>query len=395
MPPPPHQYNTKLIPEPLARAVAKRVSIDFLHQQPTASRTDTLTPSNFPDRPILNEVTLRDEHDNPALYVYNYDDGGGFIIISADARHEPVCALVEQGKFQADTVPAGLVMWFEATMENIEMVRTDHYDNTARANYAWNELLQRTELTALNEAMRPMPVDPEPPGCDEGWIDVVRGPLLPCTWGQECTYNEQCDDKSCTNLGCITNTKALTGCVATAMSQIIRYWQVPTPYSFTFAGMPNNRGNSEVQRLMHEVGKAVDMNYGCDESSTPMNKADNAFRNTFNYGTASFGSYNASSYLTVKNNIAGGKPVMLDGCRTRTNIFLGMLHPYGSCHAWVCDGYWSKQNQCYGFLQFHMNWGWHEIFNTNDFNGWYVYNQWNANNRNYQYSNDYVSNIHP
>ncbi|MDV7401446.1 C10 family peptidase, partial [Arthrospira platensis SPKY1] len=56
------------------------------------------------------------------------------------------------------------------------------------------------------------------------WQTVTVGPLLTTRWGQRCTYNEQCPDEGCFNRCLLPNPNALTGCVATAIAQVLRYW---------------------------------------------------------------------------------------------------------------------------------------------------------------------------
>lgn len=125
------------------------------------------------------------------------------------------------------------------------------------------------------------------------------------------------------------------------------------------------------------------------------------FKNSrFQYASATHTQYN---YLDVVGNLNVGQPVMLGGFRDRTNRFLGLYYTFDGGHAWVCDDYQQTNYVGYSFLMFHMNWGWHERFTISgngsggDYNGWYQYNNWNIPglNRNYQYANDEIVNIHP
>ncbi len=388
-------YNVRLVPAELAHNLAQRVSLEFLQSQ---AQSQTLIVDGFttdiPNRVLGDSFIVPDKYGNPAMYIYNYTNDSGFVVISADVKHEPVCAYVTSGRFEQDTVPSMYIEWFDATVENVEMVREGTYDNTARANYAWYDLLEQTNLTTLNNSLRPIPIDDPPPSCDEGWITTVRGPLLNTTWGQWCTFNEQAPSRSCTN-GCWTNPNAPTGCVATAMSQVLRYWAHPNQFGYNYVNMPVAQGNGEVQRMMRDAVNSVNMDWACEGSGADPSSIAPALRNVFNYSSASFANVNSGSYLTVKSNIDNGWPSMLGGCNKRRNRFLGIIYTNSECHRWVCDGYWQSQNHCYSYLRFHMNWGWHEAFGGNDFNGWFAFNLWNPNNRNYQYAQSYVYNIHP
>jgi hypothetical protein len=390
-------------PPQLARLIAQHVSPDFLQNQTSGlPQTSNLVTPDIPNRIIGDSVLVPDKYGNTALYVYNYTNDSGFVVISADVKHEPICAYVTSGKFEADTVPSMYIEWFDATVENIEMVRDGSYNNTARANYAWYDLLHRTNLTHINDIFKFAPIEEPPPGCDDGWVTIVRGPLLATTWGQRCSYNEQCPANNCFN-PCPGNASTLTGCVATAMSQVLRYWAHTNQYSYNYVSMPAAQGNGEVQRMMHDAGVSVDMNYGCQGtgSSAHDHKVDNALKDVFNFSSAdgptwlNQANYTASSYLTVKSNLDNSWPVILGGYAHRRNAFLGIIHIPEQGHTWVCDGYWSTQNHCYGYLMFHMNWGWHEQGIPNDFNGWFLFNVWNPDGRTYLYARDYIYNIHP
>ena len=393
------KYTVKLVPEILARKIAERIPIEFLSKENYINNKSAFT---IQDKEISDSVIIPDAYDNPALYVYNYSEGNGFIVISADVRHEPICAYVETGRFQADTVPGTLVEWFDATIENIEMLRNDAFENTDRANYAWYRTLEETELMDLNNYLKLMPIDDPAPPCDEGWNTIVRGPLLATQWGQGCTFNEACPDESCTN-PCFGNTRTVTGCVSTAVSQILRFWEHPNQFNYNYTSMPNNQGNGEVQRMMFDVGDAVGMNWGCINSGAQDWKVDDAFKEDFDFESATGptflnqSNWNASSYLTVKSNLNNSWPVLLGGYSTRTNVFLGIIHFPQEGHLWVCDGYSAISNYCYGYLYFHMNWGWNEVIggNNNNFNGWFAFNNWNPETRTFKYLRDYIYDIYP
>jgi hypothetical protein len=389
----PEKYSTRLVPQHVAGQIARHISIDFLQKQQTSptSREDITT--DIPDREIRDSLTLSDSYENPALYVFNYADSG-FVVISADLRHEPICAFIETGRFEEDTVPSMLIEWFAATVENIEMVRTEQYDNTERANYAWWDLISDVNMPHLNDALKTKPIDPPPPSCDENWTVITRGPLLQTAWGQWCTFNDNFPNQSCTGGGCWTG-NVPTGCVATAMSQVIRYWANNNQFTYNYASMPATQGSAEVQRLMWDAAVSVNTSFGCNGSGADPSKIAPALRNVFSYASASYANVNSGSYMTVKSNIDRGMPVMLGGCAVRKKGFLGLWSTYSECHRWVCDGYWSAQNHCYGYLRFHMNWGWNEWWGGNNFNGWYAFNLWNPGTRNYQYSQSFVYDIRP
>lgn len=389
-----------VVPEQVARSVAEKFDpVKFFKITDNASGEKhgykwTANGHNT----ILNQFVFKDSSGYPAFYIFNFANNGGFVMVSADYNIQPVLAFVETGEFKKDAVPATLIEWVNRTFENTEVVRKGLYDNSRAAKAGWNEYLKGSNINSRA-------IEPDP-GCQETSTNVTVGPLLPVTWGQGCSYNDLCPSKSCSI--CYASPAAYTGCVATAASQIVRYWQPTTQYGYSYASMPTATGSYEVQRLMRDLGlpENVNMDYGCDGSSASGGNVPGALKARFGMTSANRIEYGGSTYDRVQSNLGYRWPVLLEGCRTRTNRFLGIIYTYSDCHEWVCDGYSATQyTWCNsdgtgggaGYLYFHMNWGWHESGSTNDYNGWFAFNNWNISglNWNYQYSNDAVTEIHP
>lgn len=392
----PDNYKVDLIPEILAKAIAEHFDPQMLQNANNqANRVSTVI---VPNKTVTTSSTLVDKNNQPALYIFNYKQDSGYIVISADNKHEPICAYVERGNAnQNDSVPGALMNWFDKTIENIEVVREGRYDNTMRANWAWYDLLIKSDTKSLNDQLKPMPIDPPGDPCEQGGYYLQIGPFLPVTWGQGCSYNDLCPNRSCTNI-CWNTQNAWTGCVATAMSQVIHYWHPSNQYNYNYASMPINFGNGEVQRLMRDCGlpQNVNMNYGCSSSGADGARVPTSLRTNFGFSSAQRSSYGASSYNTVVANLNNSWPVFLEGCATRKRVWL-FFWKYSDCHEWVTDGYISTGNNCYGYLYFHMNWGWHEQGTPNDHNGWYGFNNWTPTGTplNFQYAKDFTYNVHP
>lgn len=340
-----------------------------------------VTPPDNPDY-----FTLYDKDSIPALYVVNFGGDNGYTFISADYRYDPVCAVIPEGSglHEGDTIPSALDNWISVVIEEIEFIRDGKYDNSKTASYLWSFY----EPALLNFGFETIkPYEPEP-DCGPT-TETVYGPLLGVIhWGQGCTFKEQTPNMSCS--GCSVN--ALTGCVATAMAQVIRYWQYPSGYNYSL--MPNTSGNIHVQTLMRDCGDEVDMNYGCTASGAQMSKVDNAFRNDFDYSSAKHGDY---VWTTVRDNIVANKPVILGGFHTRnTHRFLFVKwYSYDNGHAWVADGHRRVGNYCSSGNFLHMNWGWRNVFSSTNHNGWFTYHTWSVSGFNFQYARDMIYNINP
>lgn len=399
--------KNELISESLALDIATKFnpSIFFNQNNPT-NYSKKVSPLNGNNK-IKNKFIINDSNKVPAFYIFNYENNQGFVFVSADLKMQPILAFIENGEFKKDLVPAGLLQWVDRTIESIEILRKGQYDNSKDANYAWNNFttqnLNRNNNYLKNNSTSRL-IDPPINPCDKPDTSYTVGPLLNVTWGQNCSYNELCPSLSC-NLGC-GNGYAYTGCVATATAQVVRYWHPTNKYNYNYNAMPTNYGNTEVERLMKDIGLSenVNMDYGCTGSSADGGNVANALKANFGFSSANNAEYD---YQRVKNNINVQQPVLLKGCNTSTGHYfiINWYNSYSDCHQWVCDGsstynYTICENgQWVGggsYLYFHMNWGWHEYGSSNDYIGWFGYNNWEISgvNFNFHYSNGLTSEIH-
>lgn len=321
-----------------------------------------------------------EEQDIPYYYVFNYE-GGGWAIISSDRRTAPLLAFGTEGQFTPADPGSASIVWEGTTKEIIKDFRRPKDEVS-------DDLAVTSEWTTLECVPDPVRVgnngkvaDCHP--LDEFVSQQTVGPLVVTEWGQGCNYNSACPVISGGPCG-----HALTGCVATAMSQVIRYWQYPAAYNY--AAMSNTSGNTSVAALMAAAGGAVGMDYGAGASSANTADVDDALRGSFGYGSASFTNYGSGTYMTVQSNLSANRPVILAACVDQDAI-LGIPYNYDDCHAWVCDGFQQSNYIGYSVLWFHMNWGW-----SGSNNGWYQYNNWYVSGvGTFQYNQRAVVNIQP
>ena len=181
----------------------------------------------------------------PALYVFNYQ-GGGFTIIPADKHLMPVVAYSATGMYTNTDQPGGLLMWEQKTSQFVADARNP-------ATPLPSPSIGREWAAALGSgnakdtpggANRPLP---DPPPVEN--TETIVGPLLPVTWGQGCTYNDLC------RAGNSCGGHRYTGCVMTAMAQVMAYWRYPSTYNWS--AMPVNYGNTDVQQLMLNAQQSI------------------------------------------------------------------------------------------------------------------------------------------
>ena len=296
------------------------------------------------------------------FYIFNNEDGKGFVIIAADDCVTPVLAYSYDNNFTAVNLPPSLKMWLDDYAKQIQValeMRATAPDET-RAD--WECLRQGKNLPIKSEA--------------------VVNPLITTHWKQNPYYNDLCP------YDYTYNQRALTGCVATAMAQIMKYWSYPehgigshsyvpqqhpqygTQYAdfssetYHWSSMPNivNNSNSAIATLMYHCGVSVNMNYGIGVEGYDSGSgaqiisyngqleycAENAFKTFFDYKNTIQGWRRDYSNLTdaqwislLKNELDNARPI----------LYGGWSQDGQSGHAFVCDGYDP-------YDLFHFNWGW-------------------------------------
>ena len=272
---------------------------------------------------------------NAPYYVFNAEGNDGFVIVSGDDRTEAILGYADKGNLDMDNLPDNLREWLNSYEEAIMSIS--------------GQDIQKVPHRALNNA--------------------AIAPMLSCHWGQDSPYNLQCPEYS--------GDLSVTGCVATAMAQVMYYHQWPevttveipsytsdytannVRYKSTLPALPvttfkwnkmkatyqsNETGEAAdaVAELMRYCGQAVQMGY------TPISSGANVFA----YELVSYFGYSAkardvsrSDYDTdewekmIYNELANHRPVLYSGSSSSGG------------HQFVCDGY-------DGQGMFHINWGW-------------------------------------
>ncbi len=266
--------------------------------------------------------------ESPALYVFNKESG--YIILSADDVAVPVLGYSDSGSFDPMQIPPQMQYWLD--------------------EYA------RQIATAVAMPNQPTPTD--------GLYSPPIEPLVKAKWDQAHPYNYACPASG--------TTKSMTGCVATAVAQVMHFWKYPAVGTGTSAAMTSGVGKnltmdfasqafdwnnmldryngsySETQRdavayLMKACGYAVNMNYGTAESGAQSHNIGKALINNFKYNKNI--SFERRDYYTTPE---WEKMIYLELMAGRPVIYAGQaLH---SAHQFVCDGYQKGL--------FHFNWGW-------------------------------------
>ena len=347
-------------------------------------KSGNLSPfSMLKEKEIEKIITINGEDNSPAIYIIKFKPNG-FIILSASKKERAILGFSESNILNENFGDIGLSDWILSRKKRIEDLKHD-------ATY-------KIPKSVKEEWLYIAPVDGDEIIVSGGTVNEQYGPLLQTTWGQDSPYNI-----NLTSIGCLNDEhgKPPTGCVATAIAQIVRKWQFPSSYNWSI--MPNfaNRysyitsGTIELARLMKNAGAGAKTSYVCGGSGATVTNARNAFVNTFGYSSsASIINYNESAADTyIVPNIQAGQPVLMGGIDLT----------YGG-HAWVCDGYkryvstlihnpgthYEYETTSISNFYLSLNWGW-----NGDSNGYFLTTDFTPGNFNFSSGQQCIINIHP
>ncbi|MCF0057190.1 C10 family peptidase [Dyadobacter sp. CY356] len=351
-------------------------------------------------REVQSSFKVNPDGNNPSMYIINYE-GGGFTIISADKRAIPVLAYSDDNRFDTETktLPGGLLGWLAEADGLIQEIRKENKEQSPEFRTLWDKFNQKEMMGLRTSALRTSGYAYADGDCNTSsnyTIFTGANQILSSTWSQGTGWNDACDYAGCSQT---YNGRYWTGCVATALGQIMRYHQYPT--TFNWSSMPLGYSTSTTASFLKELGNSnkLNMSYGCDGSSS---NTGNIPAVLTSYGYASGGSYQDFNRSTVESELYAGYPVILAGGR---NAGWWIFGNYADGHAWVGDGY---SNSLYYWCQpdpntpgeqidvfsgiatnaIHMNWG---GGGNND--GWYAENNWKPGSSDYTYKRKMVTGI--
>jgi hypothetical protein len=300
-------------------------------------------------------------------YVYNINGNDGFVIVSAEDATKPILGYSTTNHFELPAAKSNVNFWLTKYATGISNAKAKGVTANPKTLNEWATYLNNNQQ--LNAKTQSGALSGTP----------VVAPLVKTTWNQSPYYNALCPGST----GNGTNAAAsVTGCVATTMAQIMRYWsypakgtgsssytQNPNPNAYpaqsanygattyNWANMPLNvtSANSDVATLMYQCGVSVHMNYAPSGSGAQVLQSDagvggacaqRAYTTYFGYNPTTIMGYKKDNYddadwlSIVEADLNIGRPVQYVG-----------YDPAEGGHSWVCDGYDSND-------YLHMNWGW-------------------------------------
>ena len=274
------------------------------------------------------------------LYLFNVSDGG-FVIVSNDDRTRPILGFSDISSIDPNNMPDNMRAWLQVYADEI----------------AWLQKQGSTVNTSFLKA---------PKKVTTAKSDIE--PLVTARWNQDAPYNNLCPKYN-------GSSRSATGCVATAMAQVMYFHKWPVnatttipgyttdsygltldpldPVVFDWDNMQDTYTSSTtgapataVATLMQYCGWSVLMDYGPSSGSNTdlvaaALKAYYDYNPTTQFVSRSFYTYDKWMEL-IYHELANNRPVVYGGMST------------GGGHEFVCDGY--KYTSGTDF--FHINWGW-------------------------------------
>ncbi len=307
------------------------------------------------------------------FYTFVGSNGKGFVLVSGDDCVVPILGYSATETFSVKGMPSNIRGWLEDCEAQIRFYK-NLPANRITTDHSAEEAALRNQWERLDRGMR----------AEQPLLTAVA-PLLSTRWNQSPYYNNLCPYDS------YYAERTVTGCVATATAQIMKYWNHPTTgygsHSYThstygtqsanfgtttyaWASMPDSLISSTpsaqktaVATLMYHVGVAVEMNYNVSSEggsgannnnetsgsiayfgSATVSCAENALRYYFKYRSdmhhVNYEDFTQAQWLTMlRNELDNNRPVLYSG------------HDNSGGHSFVCDGYNNSG-------LFHFNWGW-------------------------------------
>jgi len=283
--------------------------------------------------------TSRADNGTPTAYVFNFHNG--FVVVSADDSYHPILGYSERGRFDYEQAPDGLRFMLDALSHEIAQCIAEGIATTSDIACQWKNL----EACGMLGNQKNIP---------------LVGPLVQTKWDQGVPYNLYAPNGY------------PTGCVATAMAQLMKYWEWPVhgtgEHSYQWGGqtlsanfgettydwanmlnnynmgsvLPENR--EAVAVLMSHCGIAVNMMYASDGSGAFSADVPDAINNYFSYSDqATYIAKNGYTYdewiALLKSNLDQHIPLYYSG------------QGESGGHAFICHGYDNDG-------LFYFNWGW-------------------------------------
>lgn len=322
---------------PVKRARADKTAFDFFAKH-GAFRSGVMLRPVLVDAPNMSDVAKA----QPLYYVYSNGEDGGFVFVSGDDRLPSILGYSMTGSYNPKDMPEDIKSFFDRYVASLrEILKQD-----------------REQINEIFYSYNPSPLKPE-----------VAPLLNKIEWAQDYPWNNK------TPLN-IYKKHTFVGCVATCISQIMKYYEWPDQSEgyheyeengrwhkthfgnkYDWSIMPDNLNGRQASKevvdalstLCYDVGQCMDMTYEDAGSGAYIQNAVE--------GVARHFKYSKGAVLRHRMNYSGKQWEYL----LKSELSKDRPIPYGGIsagigHSFVCDGY-DREGR------FHINWGWRGKYN--------------------------------
>lgn len=297
----------------------------------------------------------------PVFYVYNVD-GGGWVIVSGDDCATPIIAYSDSGSFAVNGMPGNISGWLGAIRKEIRLARENGITANSIVRDRWLHPGRKDTKASSGTKLLETP-----------------------NWDQQSPYNGYLQTYVKNNGSGVRN--LMTGCVATAMAEVLYYHRWPekgtgtlpsyttrsnnytvssiniSSHTYDWGNMLESYGSSAtsaqknaVALLMLDCGVMVQMDYSANGSGAMSYDIVPALAEHMQYSKAAQlkyrMDYTAEEWMQmIVNDIDNCGPILYSGNDASEGG-----------HEFVCQGYDLDNSLIY------INWGW-----SGSDNGWFAF----------------------
>ncbi len=336
--------------ESITRQQAEQLARQFITKQGMYGALSQAEPHQARARALL-----KGSSQDGCYYVFNIGTNEGFVIVSGDDRTPAVLGYSDKGSFDMDRLPSNVAAWLEGYADQIRYLRKKaSAEPTAPVSV-------RSDAPLMTMTRAPWAVKKE--------SRPAISPMITSKWDQFSPFNDLCpvvDGQHC-----------VTGCIATALAQIMYYHKWPQAATteipgytvkgksvsypglpattFNWAAMTDNPATGTpagdaVAKLMQYCAFGCQADFGIDNTSIYNNEPENALKNYFHYGAGvkyverqTYSNENWESLIYTE--LEAKRPVLYTGQSYVAELDGNVGHAF-VVHGYDGNGYYA------------VNWGW-------------------------------------
>jgi hypothetical protein len=336
--------------ESITRQQAEQLARQFITKQGMYGALSQAEPHQARARALL-----KGSSQDGCYYVFNIGTNEGFVIVSGDDRTPAVLGYSDKGSFDMDRLPSNVAAWLEGYADQIRYLRKKaSAEPTAPVSV-------RSDAPLMTMTRAPWAVKKE--------SRPAISPMITSKWDQFSPFNDLCpvvDGQHC-----------VTGCIATALAQIMYYHKWPQAATteipgytvkgksvsypglpattFNWAAMTDNPASGTpagdaVAVLMQYCSYGCKADFGIDNTSIYNNEPENALKNYFHYGAGvkyverqTYSNENWENLIYTE--LEAKRPVLYTGQSYVAELDGNVGHAF-VVHGYDGNGYYA------------VNWGW-------------------------------------